>query len=267
MKRISLLVVAMLLIQVMSVHAQSKDELNQKIGALTFQLQQANETIARMQKEIDELKAQLESNATHKLVDYRDSISDVIDRYLYTDNVNDRLKFVMEPERVKPLMEKWYNGTVPSRQRDKTNVNYEKLSDKVYWSDDFYLIKTEDGYKIDWEASVCYNPIDNNKYGELPLNEEFEVRGTIYNGGYNLNEEVYSGYSISYIEPDKGFDVFYVEIDSPINKRLKKLMKGSSHEIILKARRTDSSKVNDYIYNYYEITDIVAHNLSKYCPE
>jgi len=52
--------------------------------------------------------------------DVADSIDYVIDSYLLTDNVDDRAQFVMEPKRIKPLMQKWYNGVVPTEERNKT---------------------------------------------------------------------------------------------------------------------------------------------------
>ena len=224
MKKRTSLITAMLFILIMNMHAQSKNELMQQIGALNFQLQQANETIARMQKEIDELKAQLETSTKPKLMDYRDSIDYVIDTYLMTDNVDDRAQFVMEPERIKPLMTKWYNGIVPSKKRTKNNVTYQKINDKVYWSDDFYLIKTNDGYKIDWEATVCYNPLSvrKEKVGEMPLNEIFELRGTISEASpSSYNAESYSGYNFIDYYTNDSFNIFCVLKNSLIDKQLK----------------------------------------------
>ena len=43
-------------------------------------------------------------------------------------------------------------------------------------------------------------------------------------------------------------------------------MNGNSHDIIIKACRTDKSIVGNYTYNYYDIKSIVARNCSKYCP-
>lgn len=56
-----------------------------------------------------------------------------------------------------------------------------------------YVIKTSDGYKIDWEGSVGYNPVKPNAVKNLADGTECLLRSTLKPSNYYENE-YYNGY-------------------------------------------------------------------------
>ena len=104
-----------------------------------------------------------------------------VNEYLKVNKWQDRIKFVLDPDRVKPLMDELY-GKIESWEKPtfkmatKNEPAQVKIDDYVTinamilkktqsfrgtstdWDDTrYYLQKTVSGYKIDWESSVGYN--------------------------------------------------------------------------------------------------------------
>ena len=111
------LITALLLVVTLSANAQSKKDLqntinnlNQQVGQLkamldvkSEQLNQANQTIADLRQKLASGAAAAQQPAT-----YRDSIADLIEKYTNCTSWQEALRYVMEPERVRPIMQKYY---------------------------------------------------------------------------------------------------------------------------------------------------------------
>ena len=143
------------------------DQLNTKvteqaktIEALQLQLTTANNTIMLLQQTV-------EAKKTGALVTAKDSIADVIIKFRACEEWEECLQYVMEPERVKPFMQSYYaaKGYNSKELEMKTIKNgVVKLKENLYKTrgsgiGGFYIVKTSDGYKLDWEATYDYNPV------------------------------------------------------------------------------------------------------------
>lgn len=93
---------------------------------------------------------------------------DVVRQYLNAASIEERLECVMDPERVKPLMEKHYKHTdlsggvgylwvaKPRKHGHRVRVAALRSLQHAYT---YTLLLFGGKYKIDWEASVVYNPM------------------------------------------------------------------------------------------------------------
>jgi hypothetical protein len=98
---------------------------------------------------------------------------EVVRNYLRAKTWEERLPYVMEPERVRPLMKARYEErglppltAITTRVIERKPTPSEHLvvqgtastSLGLLGSFSFPVRQTRDGYKIDWEAAVGYNP-------------------------------------------------------------------------------------------------------------
>lgn len=181
----------------------------------------------------------------------------VVESYLKAKDWQERLKYVLEPERVKPFMEKRYSKYEPL---EKIKVNIAKQIkdqwvevDTVIWGKNalggevsnthhYYLQKTNDGYKIDWEASVGLNSMTAAAFKAQRPKEpmKFRVIGTLSDNyspfGGNYVAETY--WSVALKDGDENFIAYgYIPKDSEDGKKLYELLKdGETHRLILTVR-------------------------------
>ncbi len=103
--------------------------------------------------------------------DSNDAVA-LVRKYLKTKHWQDRLQYVASPDKVKPLMERYY-------KEFKGPITYHGIEDlgngpggskliKAIINDRnttyYWISETANGLKIDWEASVGYNPISAAAY-------------------------------------------------------------------------------------------------------
>jgi hypothetical protein len=190
-----------------------------------------------------------------------DSLIDIRKKFYSCETWEKQLQYVMEPERVKPLMEDYYKKEVysASEENDIGGLKIKRLQGKkyiLYNLNSTYLVKTDDGYKIDWEATVRYNPLSLVEMRDYP-DKEFEYRDRmVFESGRN-NIHAYN------ISDKSGYGLAHAEENSKIDKRLDELMPYRSAEakdMILKIQYWFD---NDGEY-WYKITDIISENCSKY---
>lgn len=188
-----------------------------------------------------------------------DSLIDIRKKFNSCETWQDQLQYVMEPERVRPLMEDYYTKNAYSSSiKDFGGMSITKLQGKnhiLYRVRETCLVKIDDGYKIDWEATNEYNPVSLIEMRNYP-NKEFEYRVYLITTSYeNSNFDVYYLGKDSYVTPRK---------NSLIAKKLQDWVLNNSdynHGIVVKLRYVRKDDGSHWIY---EITEILSENISMY---
>lgn len=188
-----------------------------------------------------------------------DSLMDLRQKFYSCKTWEDQLQYVIEPERVRPLMEAYYKKeTYSSTVNLDNDVNIKRFQGKnhvIYKVNRNYIVQTDDGYKIDWEATMEFNPVSLLEMRNYPK-KEFEYRGDFWQKNIGNFNCIYLGnQSCAYV----------VNQNSLIAKRLNELLpygEGGSKELFLKIKYNGYSDINDYYW--YHITEIISENYSKY---
>ena len=270
------LITALLLVVTLSANAQSKKDLqntinnlNQQVGQLkamldvkSEQLNQANQTIADLRQKLASGAAAAQQPAT-----YRDSIADLIEKYTNCTSWQEALRYVMEPERVRPIMQKYYadtgfSPTIRTAEEIK-NKDFRRFNGKnyvIYYCDGFYAVQTPDGYRLDWEATAQYNPVTHTELADK-IGQSAEIRGCFEYASYYKND-YFRGFRADGIRSTNGkMTYFLTEKGSAIDKRLfAMLQNGASIDMILKIKSDTESE----FYQNFLITDIISTSFSKY---
>lgn len=186
----------------------------------------------------------------------------VVENYLKAKDWQERLKYVLEPDRVKPVMEKRYstNYTPP----DKIKVNPVKpIKDQWFEVEailngdriSYYLQKTENGYKIDWESSVGYNaPMTVAAFKAQRPKEpmKFRVIGNLSNSypyiPWEIRREAEKNlWSVGLRDGDGNSIAYgYIEKESDDGKRLYELLKdGEKHKFTAIIKFFEGSRPGD----------------------
>lgn len=262
MKKI--LINTLFIVFVLSANAQSKQDLqntinnlNQQVGQLkamldakSEQLDQANQTIADLRQKLASGAAAAQKPAT-----YRDSIADLIEKYTNCSSWQETLKYVMEPERVRPIMQKYYaeKGFSPTiwTAEEILKEGFKRFSGKshtIYKCRNFYAVQTPDGYRLDWEASVEYNPVSlddlNGKVGQTA-----EIRTCINSiAADNSNDTWRCYYCRDYY--------LFTKTGTALDQQLYKMQDSDK---ILKVKY-----MSDNQGSYFLVTDIISTSFSKY---
>lgn len=271
------LINALLLVFVLSANAQSKQELqttinnlNQQIGQLkamldtkSAQLDQANQTITALRQKLASGAAAAQKPST-----YRDSIADLIEKYTSCTSWQEALRYVMEPERVRPIMQKYYadqgfSPTIWTAEEILKNEAFRRFNGKnyvIYKCVNFYAVQTPDGYRIDWEATVEYNPVTHTELADK-IGQSAEIRGYFHYASYYDND-YFRGFTAGGMYNTDGNSTFFLtEKGSAIDKRLFAMLKnGADIDMILKIKSLRDSEG----YQYFLVTDIISTSFSKY---
>lgn len=253
------------MLQTITEQSQTIGELKGKISATEQQLQEANGTISKLQEENASLKRKLESvhAQNNKPMTYRDSLLDLRSKFYACETWQERLQYVMEPERVKPLMEKYYKTNPYSVSLVKNNFNvgitkHQGKSHVLYEVNDNWIVKTDNGYKIDLEATwgdrdVFYGATKEELINNR--NKEFEVRGHLRDCQDNYKNDYYFQYYGLWSV------FFYIKKNCPVAKKLQNLIpEGERRHLIFKVKYVGKENGDDI----FEITDVVCDKLSKY---
>jgi len=200
----------------------------------------------------------MEKKQNVTLVTAKDSVVDVILKYRACDEWENLLKYVMEPNRVRPLMQSYYakNG-VSSKELDFNTVKNAlvKLKENLFVTKGsgvhgFYVVKTNEGYKVDWEATVEYNPVELLELENMS-GKTIEWRGSIMM--FSSNNEWYHNYY--------GTTNLYAKKGTKADNDMFEIMKDkNTHHIIVKVKRTTDGAGNPM----NEIVEVVSKNSSKY---
>lgn len=271
MKRLCFSVLLMLL-AVATVSAQSKkemqetiNELNQNIGELKArtsmleqQLNEAKQIIATLKQENEKLKGQLASAAAAKpAMTYRDSIAEVLGKYFAAETWEGRLDYVMEPDRVRPLMAKYYkmNPYESSTPSDIKSWKMRRCQGKKYLiyvvRGDLYVVKTPQGYKVDWEANYEYNPTPVLEMKKID-GQEYVFRGYIGDMQKYYSNDHFMCYSI-----DAEIEA-YTRKNTPVAKKLLELLPVDGYSRMIVKLKYDKA------LDSFLITEVLSTTTSLY---
>ncbi|MFM7311305.1 MAG: hypothetical protein ACKOZY_11895 [Flavobacteriales bacterium] len=147
--------------------------MNSTIQELNKQITSQAALLSAMSKQIDSLKTMrsvapgsTEMSASTIPMTEDDPIYTTIQKYFACKRWEDRLVFVLAPERVKGLMKEAYASEYEQSNIDFNKMNIQGSGFKVnehievmVRGDKVHLLKTNNGYFIDWEATYGYNAI------------------------------------------------------------------------------------------------------------
>jgi hypothetical protein len=127
-----------------------------------------------------------------------DSIIYLIQSYYSCKKWEDRLAFILKPEIVKSSMKGYYTDNYKSSTVTKDDISIQGSGYKINESFKvvisrytiLYCKKTNDGFKIDWEASAGFNPVSMKTFKASLSTQPTEFRvnatiGTYYNFKYS----------------------------------------------------------------------------------
>ena len=177
-----------------------------------------------------------------------DSIIFLIQSYYACKKWEDRLAYVLKPESVKPYMKEYYSDNYKSSiiKKDlisiqgggyQTNESFKVVRDG---SIIIYCKKTNDGFKIDWEASSGYNPISTKTYKAnlSTVPSEFRVTAgidTYYN--FNYRDAQITHWSIRTSDINGDGISCYISKSSLEGKKIYEILKdGKNHDLILEIK-------------------------------
>ena len=172
--------------------------------------------------------------------------AELVQQFLATDTVEDKLPLVRFPEKVKPLMDLWYKGRPDRAIKSHRDDLAEGLTKFIHVDGTKFIVVTmvlepeneyriyavestpEDGLKVDWETAVGWQAMTVEEFmkGKPTTPQPFRVQaapGDYYNGPYS-DESVWCAVNLTYpTNPD--FNLYgYVERNTPTGDRLMQLL-------------------------------------------
>ncbi len=177
-----------------------------------------------------------------------DSIIFLIQSYYACKKWEDRLAYVLKPESVKPYMKQYYSDNYKSSiiKKDiisiqgagyQTNESFKVVRDG---SIIIYCKKTNDGFKIDWEASYGYNPISMKTYKAnlSTVPSEFRVKASIGTNYFdNYRDAQITHWNIMTYDEDGNVIYCYITKSFLDGKKIYEILKdGESHDLILELK-------------------------------
>ena len=194
----------------------------------------------------------------------KDSIINVLKQYYNCATWEDRLKFVLNPDKVKTKMEeyystgyKYYEIFAENISIKENNFNEGNIVTAFYRNDIIYLKKVNDNFLVDWEATIGYNPVSLAAFNtsSIGTTAKLRVNGKLSNsfiGNYS-NENYYSINLNGRVTP-----CVYIGKTSQIGIKLFNLLKdGKSHQIIVELKIVDNSMTTAIITSFLSDTWIM----------
>ena len=210
----------------------------------------------------------------------RKSAIETVRAYLSAHSWRDRLPFVLNPEKVKPLMENYYKemslknkfeiitDTNPVPDQYGFVIIQAKANDQEI---SYTLKKTQDGYRIDWEASVGYNPVSIAEFRATKPTTPVRVRDLAkLDDGYFSEFYTYRNayYSIRFKEWGWG----YVNKTSEIGKILfDKLKDGKAHFMFVEIQCNENARDGSFfliskiinVDEWYDASEVIEQKAAK----
>jgi hypothetical protein len=236
----------------MSLVVKSNLDLEAQVKAQLSQIQklesQVNSQLSQIQKlfsQNDSLQKVFNLSGGAKFVlaptSESDSIIFVLQNYFKAKKWEERLALVLNPDNVKPLMSSAYGNSYKSEiyEKDKINIPGENYplgkGFKVFVDGEtVYLKKTQNGFKIDWEATTGYNA----KSFAL-FHSEKSINPTVYRVELGLSENYPFGFDnlkSNYLTLD-GEGLNRCLIANSLAGELKKILSdGKKRQVIVEAQ-------------------------------
>ena len=253
-----------------AVMANDNQNLKIQVGALMSSVNLLTSNNINMDKRIAQLEAQLASmkNATDSLLQLmgkeagattiripetqQDSIKMIIQQYFSAPDWSSRLAYVLNPEKVRPMMEAYYSdGYKPYTAKTSdiyvkgNNIREgEMVTAIISSSRTVYLKKTSGTFKIDWEATAGYNPVSLTTFKAMlsATPEKFRVYATLgsyYNFDYSEAQRTHWNVSIE-DNSSENIDACYVSKTSAAGTTIYNILKdGKKHQMILEIKIDD----------------------------
>ena len=237
--------------------------ITQSLGVLQAENATLKERLAKLEADLAAFRQQggvsapASGNKPASLQTTMDSIQAVWLAYFNSENPEEASQYVADVQRVKPLMMKYYAEVKdwekpeyqwnPTRKFSLVKPNVYKLPD---WEE--YIIKTPQGYKIDWEAAVQYNTHTEAQMKAQP-NRVFELRLNVKKTLDYVND-----YWVEYTSFGELFINIYAKKTNPHIVRLDKWIKQESKPAIVRVKWVPG---ND---PHFELVEFVCEGWSKY---
>jgi len=183
-----------------------------------WRIQKGDEKLSRQTERVEaRLEKEREEGEVAAQLTMR--IKEVADLYLAARTVEEKLRHVRMPEKVRPLMEDYYRTHSLEQRLTEGLYFFEPIAVKRY---PFLLLKMqlrgggevvlvmeegEDGeVRVDWESDVAYSAMTLDEYVERKPLEGMEFR---------VNVAYDSFYSFEFSDPDRYVSLFLSERDRP----------------------------------------------------
>lgn len=187
-----------------------------------------------------------------------DSMQAVFIAYCTSETPEKASQYIMDAQRVKPLMMKYYEEVKDWEIGDwewYPDMKFEFIRTNVYYYPHYlecYLVKTPSGYKIDWEATVKYNPYILADLETHP-NQIFEMRTEVEKSLDYVNDH-WVEYSFTH---DGYLYNIYARKSNPQIKKLDRWIKQKLKPVIIKLKWVPSD-------SSFELVGFVCAGCSKY---
>jgi len=208
--------------------------LSNRLDNMEKQIKKLQDENAKLQATLDSLKKKKNTEDSYSpLTTEVDSIFDVIKHYGEAITLEERAQYVLHPEVTKPLMLKYYGNNYEKKFYDKKQITLSKFvfnnQNIVFISYyNLYLRKTGEGYKVDWEASVGYNPVTIDYYANKSSLTTLRVRANLRN--FEVGND-------SYYTVIAGGYYCYLKKGTTVANEVGKLMAdGKDHKAIIEIR-------------------------------
>lgn len=204
--------------------------------------------------------ATAQDSTKDKTANVRNQICELMKTFWLSESVDERAKFVINAERVRPLMEKYYakNG-IETLDYNCQYIRMKKMNDSVYVDEHTAYILTADGLKMDWESLVEYNEKTFEQMKRFPK-KEFLVRAILLNLDTSYQNDTWGKITLSL---NRVHSVYYRK-DAPFAERLEELATEESLNVRYVTVKVmyEPEDENDY-YNYV-LTDFLKEGYSLY---
>lgn len=184
-----------------------------------------------------------------------DSMQAVLIDYINSASPEEASQYVMDVQRVKPLMMKYYEEVKDWEQGAwewDSDLEFNRIKKNVYGYSNGYIIKTPSGYKIDWEATVEYNPYTEAQMLAQP-NKVFELRVDVGKSLSYVND-----YWVRYTTYGEPWIDFYAKKTNPQAAKLDKWIKQETKSVIVKVKWVPGDDA------HFELVEFVCEGYSKY---
>lgn len=223
------------------------------------ELQQSVKALTDKQAALEKQLSQTPGSGVFVPQTAQDSVAAFFVQFRALENWEDLVPYVMESERVKPAMQKFYAKEGYGAKRvDPAKIvgSVKKAKKNVYVvSDHYYIVKTAEGYKIDWEASFLPNTFDPKSFlNTQPVGSTVTVWVSMK--VYDMDDTYWNGYWIE----GYGMDVSYVLKNSAMDKKLVQLCQDGWKKMVVKVKVDKFSDGSKYLAP----VEIVCEDYCKY---
>ena len=236
--------------------------ITQSLGVLQAENATLKERLAKLEADLAAFRQQggvsapASGNKPANLQTAMDSVQTVWLAYFNSANPEEASQYVMDVQRVKPLMMKYYAEVKDWEQESyqwKSDRQFKRVRPNVYQLEDWeeYIIKTPQGYKIDWEAAVQYNTHTETQMKAQP-NRVFELRVKVRKDLDYVNNTW-----VCY-ETDYMYSSIYAKKTNPHITKLDKCIKQELKPAIVRVKWVPGN------VPHFELVEFVCEGWSKY---